>query len=67
MDKWRPDLTSHEQIAQDVAAKVNAEALYQLTETDICKLALERFWRDAHPGEELPAGLKRKRYIRLQF
>lgn len=64
---WRPELTSHEQIAIEICQKTNEEALYQLTETDIVKLALERMWKDAYPDKELPRGLKRKKYIRLQF
>lgn len=46
--QWRPDLTSYETIAREIADRINEEALYALTETDIVKLALERMWKDAH-------------------
>ena len=63
----RPDLTSHDALIDDLVDRVNAEAMYKLTDTDIVKLAIERMWVTAHPGEMLPEKLKRKRYIRLQF
>jgi len=63
----RPDLTSHAAVIEQIAERVNSEALYQLSQTDIVKLALERMWITAYPERELPKGLKRKKYIRLQF
>lgn len=63
----RPDLTSHFSLVLDILSKVNEEALFALSATDIVKLAIERMWLSAFPGENLPAGLKRKRYVRLQF
>lgn len=67
MEKVRPDLTSHIALISDILHKVNEEALFALSVTDIVKLAIERMWLSAFPGEKLPDGLKRKRYIRLQF
>jgi len=65
--KVRPDLTSHAGLIEQIAVRVNDEALYQLSHTDIVKLALERMYKTAYPERELPKGLKRKKYIRLQF
>lgn len=63
----RPDLTSHQALIADLVEKVNSEAMFNLTDTDIVKLAIERMWKAAHPGEPLQKNLKRKKYIRLQF
>jgi hypothetical protein len=65
--KLRPDLTSHLELVRQITESVNAEALYQLSETDIVKLAIERMWKTAYPQRQLPKNLKRKKYIRLQF
>lgn len=67
MRQTRPDLTSHIELLLEIVAKVNEEALYSLSVTDIVKLAIERMWLSAFPGRALPTGMKRKRYIRLQF
>lgn len=64
---YRPDLTSHLELIEQIAERVNAEALYKLSQTDIVKLAIERMWKTAYTERELPKGLKRKKYIRLQF
>jgi hypothetical protein len=67
MDKYqlRPKLTEHKAEIDDLMKKVNQ--IYDLTETEIVRLAVERFWQAANPDKPIPPHFKLFRSIRLDF
>jgi hypothetical protein len=67
MDKYelRPKLTDHKTEIDNLMEMVNQT--YDLTETEIVRLAVERFWQAANPGKPIPTHFKLLRSVRLDF
>ena len=66
--KKRPDVTSHNAIFEAILEKLNEDALYPLTFTDIVKICGERAFVALYPEREDELnGLPRKRYNRIDF
>ncbi len=65
MDKFRPDLTEYVGAINAIKARLNETAAYSMNSTDICKIALERLYKAAFPGSELPVPKRKKMYIPL--
>jgi len=60
---FRPDLTSHAEIIRAIRELINEEALYQMSDTDICKIAIEKMFERAFGKKPVSKG--RKLYIPL--
>jgi|GEM_PF-4609785 len=63
---FRPDLTQYDNLALELAAKLNRDSWQVLSKTDVVKIALERFYKDAFPGKLLPR-MKRRYFILCKF
>jgi hypothetical protein len=60
--KFRPDLTEYNGMADDIVAKLNSDSWFCLSKTDVVKIALERFYKDAFPEKNIPK-MKRKYFV----
>lgn len=66
--KTRPDVTSHNAIFEAIRQKLNEDALYPLTFTDVVKICGERAFIALYPERENElSGLPRKRYEPIDF
>ncbi len=63
---FRPELTEYEPLLRELSEKLNGESWSNLTKTDIVKIALERFYKDAFPEKALTR-MKRKYFSLMQF
>jgi hypothetical protein len=63
---FRPDLTEYSGVADEIVARLNSDSWSHLSKTDVVKIALERFYKDAFPGKTLPR-MKRKYFILCNF
>jgi hypothetical protein len=63
--QFRPELTTHEEQITALMQKVNQ--VYDLTETEIVRLAVERFWKSAYPNQPIPEHFKLIRFVHLDF
>lgn len=59
---YRPTLTEYLPMLQRIAERLNETALFPFGPLDVIRLAIERMYRDAFPGEELPPSPRRKKY-----
>lgn len=64
--KFRPDMTEYQEIARELLDKLNSESWSNLSKTDVVKIALERFYKDAFPEKHLKR-MKRKYFSLMQF
>jgi hypothetical protein len=59
---FRPNLTSHAEMIHALWIKINDTALYDLSETDICKIAIEKMFKRAFPDKQI-VSKRKKMYI----
>jgi hypothetical protein len=65
MGIFRPDLTTHAGMIEELRRLLNRDAVYPLSATDVCKIAVEKMFKNAHP-EKVIVRMPRKMYIPLK-
>lgn len=58
---YRPDLTDYEPIIVELTKRLNADALYPMSKTDVVKIAIEKMFERA-TGKK-PVSKRKKMYI----
>jgi hypothetical protein len=61
---FRPDLTSHSEIISEIRGKINEDALYPMSDTDIVKIAIEKMF-ERITGKKTVSN-RRKMYIQYK-
>jgi len=57
---YRPNIgEAHEVLVNQLTGRFNNGALSSFRDIDIVRRAIEELWKKAHPGQELPAEVKR--------
>ena len=59
---YRPALTEYLPMLERIAEKLNETALHEFGPLDVIRLAIERMYAAAFPGEPLPPSPRRKQY-----
>ena len=63
---FRPDLTEYNSMADEIVARLNSDSWSHLSKTDVVKIALERFYKDAFPEKNI-CKMKRKYFVLCNF
>ena len=62
----RPDLTTHEEMVAALRSRLNENALYPMTTTDVCRIAIEKMFARAFPSKFV-VRKRKKMYIPLNY
>jgi hypothetical protein len=63
---FRPDMTSHYEMISSLRDGINETALYGMSDTDICKIAVEKMFSRMFP-EKSVVSKRRKTYIQVKY
>lgn len=64
--EFRPVLTEYVPMLQELTQKLNGESWTNLSKTDVVKIAIERFYKNAFPEKKIRR-MKRKYFILCNF